>query len=236
MVRAWHSLITAALIAGSAGATPWYVTWTGDAYPETQGWTRYSTDPPAQRWLEDGKLFIDSRAAPFIYEEYGQLRPGEMTPGPNETWRMIWRVKVTEIVGSGSDPGIWVWSDDQWAVGLLLRTNRISSAYESGKWAEFTPYQFHDFVLESPEMRTYRLFIDGSLRLEGLFSESLFNMPGMGWGDVTSGRSLSEWDYVEAGMVPEPSTSLWIMLALCACGLLNRSVVRRSLAAFQKET
>jgi len=200
------------LAAGAIGlrADPWWVTWTGDAYPETQGWTRYSSNPAAHRWLEDGKLFIDSRAAPFISESYGQSRRGQMTLAPGETFRFSWAVKVTEVLPLRAvDPGIWVSSDDQWDVLLNLGIDTIDSFYEPGKHASFTPGVFHVFELHSSDLRTYRLSIDGTPAFEGVFFKSLFYMPGVGWGDVTTGRSLAEWDWVHAGIVPEPSA--WLL-------------------------
>jgi hypothetical protein len=69
-------------------------------------------------------------------------------------------------------------------------------------------------------MRGYRLYIDGTLAIEGRFFESLFYGPGVGWGDVTSHRSLAAWDVVEYGIVPEPTA--WLVLSTGACAFWPR--------------
>jgi hypothetical protein len=205
----------------TARAEPYWVEWTGDAYPETEGWIRGSSDPPAERWLEDGKLFIDSRADWFIYEQYGQPRPGMMTTGPGETFIMHWRVKVDEIIGV-VDPGIIVRSDDQHAVVFNFSASTIESFYEPGVGAPFEAGQFHEFTLESADMRAYSLSIDGEVALEGAFYKSIVPDPMVAWGDIASHRSLSEWDSVGFGIVPEPASALYL-LAVCTLRLLRRS-------------
>jgi hypothetical protein len=224
MYRVLNVMLAMLLGAATARASPWWVSWNGDAYPETEGWGHYATDPPAQRWLEDGKLFIDSRADWFINDMYSQSRPGEMTLGPQETFVAHWRVRVDDVIPAGSeDAGLGVASDDQWDVLFTLGVDRISSTYEPGNWAMFTPGVFHEFWFESSDMRTYVLSMDGTPLFQGNFFESLFYGPGAGFGDVTSDRSLSEWDYVECGIIPEPSSLLCMVAALIACGRLRRS-------------
>lgn len=226
MYRVLDVMLAMLLGAVAARASPWWATWE-DGWPEEQGWTRWSSDPPAERWLEDGKLFIDSRAAWGISDIYGQLRPGEMTLGPDQTFVMHWRVMVDDVIPAGhTDPGLQASSDDQWDVIFTLGMDNISSFYEPGKWAPFAPGMFHDFLFESTDMRTYSLSIDGTAAFEGTFFESLFYGPGVGWGDVTTDRSLSEWDFMECGIVPEPDALLCMLAGLCICGLLRRSAAR----------
>jgi hypothetical protein len=208
-----------------ASAETYWVEWTGDAYPETEGWIRYSSDPPAERWLEDGKLFIDSRADWFISEEYFLPRPGMMTPGPGESFVMQWRVMVHEIVGY-SDPGVGVVSDDEHALVLSMGRDFIESA-EEGTSAPFTPDEWHEFMLQSQDMLSYELYIDGALGFDGEFFDSPFSNPGVGWGDISSHRSLAEWDYVAFGIVPEPSSGLFILAGICAGALSRRWATRR---------
>jgi hypothetical protein len=216
-----------------ASAETYWVEWTGDAYPETEGWIRYSSDPPAERWLEDGRLFIDSRADWFINEGYAWLCPGMMTPAAGETFVMHWRVKVDEIIGY-SDPGVTVWSDDQHALVLSMGMDFIESDEELTT-APFTPHQWHEFTLESEDMLSYQLYIDGVLSLEGAFYESAFSAPGPGWGDISSHRSLAEWDYVAFGIVPEPSSGLFVLAVICAAVLLRRSATRRGVLIVEGE-
>ncbi len=214
-----------AVAPGVAWGETYWVEWTGDAFPETEGWTRYSSDPPAERWLEDGSLFIDSRADWFITEGYGQSHPGMMTPGPGETFVMQWRVKVHEIIGY-SDPGVGLSSDDEHALVLSMGMDFIESA-EEGTSAPFTADEWHEFTLESSDMMSYQLSIDGALAFDGDFFESPSLSPGVAWGDISSHRSLAEWDHVAFGIVPEPSSRLTILAVICAAALLARPAARR---------
>jgi len=224
MYRVLNIMLAMLLGAATARASPWWVSWSGDSYPESEGWLHYATDPPAQRWLEDGKLFIDSRADWYIYDIYSQYRPGEMTLGPQEKVVGHWRIKVDDIIPAGSQvPGLGVASDDQWEVSFILGVDKIISGYEPGNWAAFEPGVFHEFYFESSDMRTYTLSIDGSPALEGDFFESFAYGPGIGWGHITSHKGLSEWDFVECGIVPEPGALSCMLAGFCILGLLRRS-------------
>ena len=211
--------------ANLAPAEPYWVGWTGDTFPETEGWTRYSSDPPAERWLDDGSLFIDSRADWYMSEQYGQPRPGMMSPNPGETFVMHWRVKVHEIIGY-SDPGVSVWSDDQHALVLSMGVDFIQSSEELTT-ASFAPYEWHEFTLQSEDMLTYQLYIDGAPAFDGSFYESAFSLAGAYWGDHSSHRSLAEWDYVAFGIVPEPSSGLSVLVVACAAVFVKRATDRR---------
>ena len=212
MSRISGLIATLLLTAATAAAEPYWIEWTGDTFPETEGWTRFSSDPPAERWLEDGKLFIDSRADWFITEEYWYPRPGMMTLEEGETFVMSWRVKVDEIIGT-IDPGVGIRTDDQYAIAFALGVDHIYSTYEWPKGAPFAPGEWHEFLFESPDMQTYNLYIDSQLAFQGLFSETYFEDPGMGWGDTGSHRSLSQWHYVQFGIVPQPASGLGLLLA-----------------------
>jgi len=225
MVRVLSVTFVVLLTAVTARASPWWASWSGDSYPETGDWTHYASDPPAQRWLEDGKLFIDSRADWYISDSYSQVRPGEMTLGPGETLVVSWRIKVDEVIPiGGDDPAVYIGSDDQYAVSLLLGTSRIYSFYETDKSAPFSPGVLHEFTFQSNDMRTYQLLIDGAPAFQGTFFESLFYFPSVGWGDMTSNRSLAEWDWVECGITPEPAGWLCVLVALCIWRSVQRSV------------
>jgi hypothetical protein len=206
-------IVVLMLSASAATASPYWIEWTGDAFPETEGWIRGSSDPPAQRWLEDGSLFIDSRADWYIYEGYGwATAPGMMTPGFDETFVMQWRIKVHEIIGYGA-PGILIWSDDQHALVMVLGLDFIIDDVASTT-ASFTPHEWHEFTLSSSNMLDYSLSIDGTPAMEGTFWEDMVpTPPGPRWGDIGSHRSLAEWDYVGFGIVPEPSSGILMLLA-----------------------
>lgn len=223
MMRLCMSVVVMFAIAPSvASAETYWVEWTGDAYPETEGWTRYSSDPPAERWLEDGSLFIDSRADWFISEEYWYPGPGMMTLEEGETFVYRWRVKIDEVTVD-IDPGVGLMSDEDFTVVFLLATDHVISFYEPEKYASFAVGEYHEFLFESFDMQTYSLYIDSGLAFEGTFFDSSFSGAGVSWGDITTHRSLSEWDYVEFGVVPEPGSGLGLLL-LCILWLSKRSM------------
>ena len=155
-----------------------------------------------------------------------------MTLGLGETFLMRWRVKVHEIIGY-SDPGVTVWSDEEHGVVLSMGMDFIESAEELIT-APFTPHEWHEFMLESEDMLSYRLYIDGALGFEGEFFDSPFSNPGVGWGDISSHRSLAQWDHVAFGIVPEPSSGLCILAGSCTAVLLRCSASRRELPVVER--
>lgn len=134
-------------------------------------------------------------------------------------------VKVDEIIGY-SDPGVAVCSDDQHALVLSMGMDFIQSSEELIS-APFSPHEWHDFTLESEDLLTYQLYIDGMPAFDGSFYESAFSLAGAYWGDHSSHRSLAEWDYVAFGIVPEPSSGLSGLAVMCVAVLLRRSASRR---------
>ena len=67
--------------------------------------------------------------------------------------------------------------------------------------------------MRSTDMRTYELYIDGTLEVEGEYFEGLFS-PCFGFGDNASSASLAAWDYFRFGVVPEPATCLTVTTLL----------------------
>ncbi len=200
----------------------YWIGYEGNDFPENEGWLRSFSDPAAERWLEGGSLFIDSRADVDITESYGMKREDGINPEPGETFIARWRLEVHELVGF-ADPGVSILSDDRYALIFIFSAERVWSALEANVYADFEAGVFHEFEMRSRDMRTYQLYVDGDLAIEGVFRET-FSGPGVGFGDIVrGGASLAQWDYLRFGVVPEPSSV--ILLAY----LFNLSLTRRSL-------
>jgi hypothetical protein len=203
-----------------ARAEQFWITYEGNDFPENEGWTRHFTDPPPQRWLEDGNFFIDSRADPHTTDNYTvYFDEGGVDPEPGETFIMGWRLKVHEAT-PWEDPGVYVISDDLYSLAFLFAEEYLLSLYEPEVYVEFEPGVFHEFELRSPDMRRYELHMDGHLVVEGVFFEGFFS-PYVGFGDIVhGGASLAAWDYFRFGVVPEPAACL--MTSICLPLLCRR--------------
>ena len=93
---------------------------------------------------------------------------------------MQWRLKIHEAA-PWDDPGVYIISDDQYAVALVFAEGYVLSTFEHDVYAFFEPGVFHEFELHSSDMRSYQLYIDDDLAIEGLFDDS-FISPCAGWG------------------------------------------------------
>jgi hypothetical protein len=220
------SIVLAVVLgAVAARASPFWVTWE-EGWPEEQGWMRGSTGPPAERWLDGGLLFIDTRAEFGIRDQYYQ-NPASLMPGPQEMFTVEWGVRVYESTPS-YDPGVLVVADDHYSVNFCMDTQSVHSEFEPGRWASFAPNEFHEFVLNSTDMRTYDLYIDGALALQGSFFESFLAGPDVDWGNFAGCKTLTAWDHVAYGIIPEPSALLCVLIPLCYRPSLKRSASPRS--------
>jgi hypothetical protein len=192
-------------MAGAAEATPWWVAWEGETWPEDSGWQRTTYGGGDERSLQDGVMTLDGRqstATSDFYEIRRALAPGE----PGEFLMVQWRLRVNDLTGF-ADPGVCISSQGDGDVTLRYAENAIYSLYE-GAWIPFTPGLFHDYRLTSADLSTYALYIDEVLAYEGHFVGPGWES-GVVWGDYTQGASsLSAWDYLRFGLVPEPSAAL----------------------------
>ena len=218
-----------------ATAEPYWYAYEGNDFPENEGWERMwgNWDGPyegdgAIRTVADGILTSDSRFDTGVYDYTFVERPAQTDPGPGELFVMEWRALIEEEVGEPTwDSAAWIASDDGWQVVIGLRPNEIVSAYEH-VYVPIGPGVFHDYRLTSSDMRSYELYIDGDLVRAGNFWEGLTESR-LWWGSMTKGvSSLSHWDYVRVGVVPEPAP-VWLLAAgLLACALRTTcSSVRR---------
>lgn len=198
-------------------ADQYWVAWEGNDYPENDGWERRvnGSGGPAIRTLNDGIMTMDGRADLQIDDYYRMERP--LNPEAGEEFIMQWRLRVNEVDGHPLglyDPGVQLYSDDDWAVSLLFGTDFIRSFHEDLTF----PMEggvFHTFEFRSLDMRSYRLFVDDSLIHVGSLWEPDFDRSRVHWGDLARGSaSLVDWDYFRFGVVPEPGTGISLLALL----------------------
>ncbi len=214
-------LLVAICISAPAVAEPYWIAWEGDDFPENQGWERVwgNWDGPyegdgAIRTLNDGVMTIDSLYDDGVYDAARIERPGQMDPDPNETFVVEWRLKIDEA--HVTDPLVGFSSDDAWNVVFVYEHDHLRSLYEGSASIPFEPNMFHEYRLESTDMRTYRLFIDDECAREGYLIH-LLHCSDIAWGDGTQGGAgLHEWDYFRFGVIPEPSMFLPAVLLVAA--------------------
>jgi len=196
------------VLAAQAGAEQYWIAYEGNDFPENEGWWRiYSgggaeySGGGAERWIEDGMLVLDGLADLGINDLYG-YNQYPIDPGPGELFVAEFRFAIDEIV-SGPDPGIALFSDDSWAVALSFSDDSIRSELENETF-DFDFVGFHSFRLTSSDMRDYTLEADGEVIREGVFDQ-VISASQLRWGDaIEGGASLTRWDHMRFGVVPEP--------------------------------
>ncbi len=225
-------LFTAAALGtlvSTARAEQYWIAYEGNDLPENEGWQRRWGDwegpfgEGAFRTVDDGILTIDSLHDQGVYDFARFDRPGQLDPGPGELFVIEWQLKVDQVISTyGSyDPSVSVHSDDGWIVGFGYYEDGIESKFENDAWIPITPGVFHEYQLYSLDMRTYELYIDGVFARQGEFWDGLMESY-VTWGDAVSGAaSLSHWDYLRFGVVPEPC-SLFLLTGLLFCTRCNR--------------
>jgi len=208
----------ALLLAPTAAATPWWVAWEGNDFPENEGWERTIYGEPAQRTLEGGIMTLDSLGTTGGWDAY-QLSLGDnLEPDPGERFILRWRMRVDAVEGGPRDPIVSFVTHDWWMATFFFAVNKVW-LMEENVLINFTPGEFHAWELRSWDMRQYDLRLDGQLVRQGHF----VRIPAgpvsyLGWGDGGGhSRSRSAWDYVRVGVVPEVETSgLVVVLGLMA--------------------
>jgi len=213
---------------GVAQASPYWVAWEGDDYPENQGWQRvhYGDDgPPAIRSLANGVMTLDGRASIQIIDAYQMERP--LNPGSGEEFVAQWRLSVDEVNSSYPyDPGFEIRTEDGWLAVLVIGTAEIHSILEQ-RYVAIPAGGFLDWEFRSTDMRAYTLWANGILVDVGLFVPTSITRGGrVIWGDdVFGASSASRWDYFRFGVVPEPVSGV----SLVALLLLRLAANRRCL-------
>ena len=221
MTRLLLSLTAAlGLLAATAGAEQYWITYEGNDLPENEGWNRdYGNwEGPhhgeAIRTVEDGILTMDSLFDDGVYDYAYLFRPGCLDPEAGELFVIEWRLKVEEVTGDYYDPSVGVGSDEGWQIGFGFYMDRIRSIFEDDVYIPFEPGIFHEYRCTSVDMRSYELYIDGDLARVGTFWQGILDSF-VGWGDAVSGAaSRTHWDYVRYGVIPEPTT-LTVLIVFC---------------------
>jgi len=209
------------LAAAAAPAEPYWITWEGADYPENQGWERITYGGGCDRWLEDGAMVLDGLASTDVSDFY--RLDASMDIGPDEFFLTEWRLRVDEVPG-WEDPGINMTSLDQAMLTIAYSADRFSILDEH-IWIDFAPGVFHEYSLKSYDLVTYTLHIDGELAHTGQYTPAGWDSC-VQWGDYGQDfRSLSTWDYVRFGVVPEPASALLGLAALLV--LLPSPGIRR---------
>lgn len=211
---------TLGVLVAPGGAEPYWIAYEADDFPENVGWRRIFGDENgpgqggAERSLEDGVFILDTRRDHMIYDYYKIQR--EMDPDPGETFVAEWRLRVVEANRSFEATVEVARDDPPGRVRFEYMEDLICNSPEHWIYP-IEPYVFHTYRLESRDMVAYSLCIDGEHVHDGFFdtpvnahSFFVFGDPGYG-GAVTS---LSEWDYVRFGVVPEPTCLMMFVLSL----------------------
>ncbi|MBU0617068.1 MAG: hypothetical protein KKI02_05075, partial [Planctomycetes bacterium] len=218
--------VLGALVA-QAGAEPYWIAYEGNDFPENEGWTReINAAGGANRWIEDGALVIDSLHNAAIIDDY--FIEGISDPGPGELFVAEWRVLQEETL---------FWYDAGVVIARSAVPGHVFFVYDVDEilvWREWeqipiTPGEWHACRIETEDMVEYTLWIDDGEVFTGLFEDQSLLESFVVWGDMFNGAaSLTRWDYVRFGVVPEPSAVCLVIAGLAACVLRSvRSGTRR---------
>ena len=205
-------LFAACTIPPSLGE-PYWIAYEGDVFPENCGWHRRTMGGGAERYIEDGVFVLDSRPSTPSIDYYKIEFNGALDPGEGEWFHACWRLRVDDLIGP-ADPTLSVYSDDGAAVAFSFTETGVRNIYDYETVAPFMPGVYHAFEFTSPDMVTYELRIDDELALAGDFYQS-FDGSWFGWGDeVQAAASLTHWDYVRFGVIPEPAGGILFVFAI----------------------
>ncbi len=211
-------LSTIILLASAASATPYWIAWEGNDYPENEGWTRMHGPAGAQavRTLAGGVMTIDGIQGAGVFDGYLIDRPGMLNPAAGETFVMQWRVRIDSIAPPYLvDPGVAVLTDDAWLASFVYYQSHLllgASPYA----VPFQPDSFHAWEFRSDDMRSFDLYLDGTPVLHaGLHFHGTTLLSRCTWGDSgTPSESKSTWDYFRFGVIPEPRFVVLVALTM----------------------
>jgi hypothetical protein len=224
MAMKWASVVGLLLGAGlPARADLYWVSYDGQAFPEYEGWRRNWGDehgpygPGADRSVEGRVFVLESLRDDQIYDFY-EIQ-GIHDPQPGEQFIAQWRL----LVGAPSDPwdaGVSIARDDPPGYAAFKFAPDRVKVYTDEAELPIEPGVFHEYRFESADMEVFDLYIDGVHVHRGAFETFTLLHSFVHFGDGVQGlRSLSEWDYVAFGVVPEPRSGL----LLCLVALTRRT-------------
>ena len=203
----------------TAAAEPYWITYEGNDLPENEGWTRFTSNGEANRHIEDGALVINSLHDRHIEDIVYMER--WMDPEPGEMFVAEWRLMVAPV-STGPDAGVAIArSFEPGFVVFSAGASQARNALDQLYWP-IEPGVYHTYRLESEDMIGFRFLIDGVVTQVGMFQDAAGNQSYISFGDKYDGwASLSYWDYVRFGVIPEPSTHLMILVAI---GVTSRTL------------
>lgn len=182
-------------------------------FPEEVGWTRAWGDAVgphhggAERSIEDGAFVLDSLASDQIYDFYHIDR--SIDPGPGETFIAEWRLAVEGTSGPHPwDVGVTIARDSPPGyVGIRVSSDTVRIESLPAVYVPLPPGGFHTHRVESQDMVHFTYAIDGEQVYSGLFEDITLLKSFVAFGDDAQGAtpSLSRWEYLRFGAIPEPN-------------------------------
>ncbi|MBU0638429.1 MAG: hypothetical protein KKB50_06150 [Planctomycetes bacterium] len=203
-------------------ADTYRVNYGGNQMPEEQGWEYlwgneqgyFQGDPPEREIIDYGGnsvLRIETSHDPLNFVTFKWARPDAFDPGPGEVFVMQWGLQVIEVTDPPFDSVVAAHSDEAWSVGFDVTETTVRNSYFPTLSVSIEAGQSHDYTLLSTDMRTYELFIDGELAIEGDFYQGGGGgaySSWAGWGpSCMGGADIAEWDYFRFGVMAKEGTS-----------------------------
>ena len=147
---------------------------------------------------------IDSTRSTDIFDAYRVS--GIADPEPGELFVAEWRLRLDEFInhydakfGVARDSVAGHIEIDFGMDHIWIHTDQTRIEVTAGEW--------HTYRIESWDMQAFDLFIDGRFAHAGTFESQSFLQSFVVFGDTVIGAaSLSRWDYVRFGVVPEPTS------------------------------
>lgn len=205
------------------------ITFEGDSFPETSGWTRSVFLTP-QRTLENGILiqYFDSVGDHDFYRRF--LSAFSASTNFFAEWRVQSDAPST-LLDSFQIPAGFVLSGNTGVTYHFRFTDSLGLFTRSDNSLFFfplEPHMFHTYRVELLENDSYRFLIDGRLVDSGeqsgpyptLMSEIIWG------GRFYEPNQTIQWDYIRYGTIPEPATATLHLIGTTLWTLRRKSRTR----------